>query len=634
MSTPARPTPRWIGLRRVFAPLVLGLVLGLVPCAHGAVAISPGIAVSADPDEACPNAARARISHDRGATWQAGPCLPGYPYWTLDPTPAGAVTALSSGEVVRINPDASVTALLPGGEGILASAAVGSPDGQGSVAILRSAVIGAQWRLSRLGPGGWTECPTQPAIPQTGNYLQMWRSGNIVVAGSAFEPGSPLWVSRDLCASWSQGQLPPGARLSSDPLGTAGQLYAGESGAGSDLLVSRDGGRTWAAADAAFATDAWAALDAGERRFTLLDQALERRGYPGAWRTGGRAVTPPPAQQASLYEFINSRYRRPMGLPDLSFDPKLARAAANHANYWVRNGVGPGLEAHTETPGKPGFTGVSSADRCLAAGGSGCGEVAYRAIRLDAAIRGWLGTPFHGLPLVMAERMGFGESTAGSVGNNDGVVGQSILDLDAAANTPEAGVRLWPADGMTKVAVSWTGGETPDPLEKYTGDRNNVGPVLFAHSFYPADVTLRGPAGPVPLLMPSTRSAAPSLHLEAGGWTAFFAARRLTPGTRYTMTAVVNGRASGVAFTTDGATPRPTRCRVRVRASKLGRAAIVRRGSCRGARVQMRVGKRWVALRPGKRLRVGTTRWRVRQGTRTIQAGRVVVHRPPVRARR
>lgn len=88
------------------------------------------------------------------------------------------------------------------------------------------------------------------------------------------------------------------------------------------------------------------------------------------------ATAGPEVFQRALAD-INARYRRPLGLRDLVWDPLLAKAAQNHADYYALNKT---FSAHDETPGRPGFTGATPEARCAAVGYPGfCGEDAHSA---------------------------------------------------------------------------------------------------------------------------------------------------------------------------------------------------------------------------------------------------------------
>lgn len=377
------------------------------------------------------------------------------------------------------------------------------------------------------------------------------------------------------------------------------------------------------------------------------------------------ATAAPPAATDDALALINGRYRVPMGLAPLVAKPELAKAAQSHADYWVLNNITPGGSAHTEVPGAPGFTGVNPWDRCLAAGADSCGEVAFLSMPMSRAVAGWLATPAHGGPLVFSEAVGFGESARGSAGNLTGSVVWGSVDPQAPVNTQGASLRMWPAEGTADVPLTWWGGESPDPLASYTGDRQNVGPVFFLITREDTDLSLSGASGPVPLLRPFTDDSGEVLRLAADSATGIFAARRLSPSSAYTLTAVHGGRTEQTHFTTEAApppwtppvvpigpivirypdqppdtvdgplpsgranpTPTRPRCRVAVSVSRARRTLIRTSGSCAGLKVQALTRRGWIAW-PARRTVSGRQLvWRARQGGRTIASGRAAVPRP------
>lgn len=289
-----------------------------------------------------------------------------------------------------------------------------------------------------------------------------------------------------------------------------------------------------------------------------------------------------PTSEAAVV-WVNARFREPLAIPALRHEAPLALAAERHAAYYAVNGY----SAHSETPGRPGFTGEEPGARCAAAGVgfsrelpggglsvlSGCGEIASSSSALDHALPLWAATPYHGDALFIAEQFGFGSSSGGAVGNWTWFTELPIgFDPVAAVNTPASPVRIWPFEGAVEVPVSWAGGETPDPLRNYTGDRRNVGPVFFIVSFLGrARVELVDESGRgVPLLRPGGTVAESTVDLEGGvgayaaqttgvynGLFPLFAATALSGGSRYRI--IVTDPATGVvrqtSFATASATP-------------------------------------------------------------------------------
>jgi uncharacterized protein YkwD len=166
--------------------------------------------------------------------------------------------------------------------------------------------------------------------------------------------------------------------------------------------------------------------------------------------------------------------RQAIGAPALPGDARVMTAAQNHANYNAANRTG----GHTETPGRPYFTGVNARDRLIAAGwttsfvsevatGGGSGALAGVQQLWDA--------PYHRLGMMhpSASSAGWGHShLAGSatVGN---------LTYDFGIRSPEF-VRS-PAHGQTGIPTSWSGVESPSPLP--AGVSGPVGyPIMVVYS--------------------------------------------------------------------------------------------------------------------------------------------------------
>lgn len=271
------------------------------------------------------------------------------------------------------------------------------------------------------------------------------------------------------------------------------------------------------------------------RRAQITAVALAMVGVAGA---GAATATPPAVQQA--INVLNDRYRTPMGLPDIRPSAALERAAAAHVNYWTVSGADPG---HEESAGLAGFTGAMPWDRCRAAGAPMCGEVAFPEVSDPvAAVNGWLRTPLHGQHLLNSLTIGLASGAAGSVADLVGEV-KAGRDRRARGNTVRAVLRAWPANGATDVPSTWQGGEYPDPLEAYAGDRGDVGPAVFVMTGAArTTVRLGGPGGPVPLLVPGAAQGVTVLQVPTrGDVVGLLAARRLTPGAGYTLTVAAPG---------------------------------------------------------------------------------------------
>ena len=165
--------------------------------------------------------------------------------------------------------------------------------------------------------------------------------------------------------------------------------------------------------------------------------------------------------------------RYAIGAPTLTGDPRVTLAAQRHADYSSLNGVG----GHSETPGLPGFSGVSPRDRVAAAGLSATfvSEVAASySGALNAVTELWH-APYHRLGMMhpSASLTGWGHS---DLNGRSSTVGNLIYDF---------GIRSVdfvrsPAQGQV-VPASWSGNESPSPLP--AGVRGPVGyPIMVVYS--------------------------------------------------------------------------------------------------------------------------------------------------------
>lgn len=165
--------------------------------------------------------------------------------------------------------------------------------------------------------------------------------------------------------------------------------------------------------------------------------------------------------------------RYAIGAPTLIGDPRVTLAAQRHADYSSLNGVG----GHSETPGLPGFSGVSARDRVAAAGLSATfvSEVAagYSGA-LNALTELWH-APYHRLGMMhpSASLTGWGHS---DLNGRSTTVGDLIYDFGIRA----VDFVRSPAHGQV-VPASWSGNESPSPLP--AGVRGPVGyPIMVVYS--------------------------------------------------------------------------------------------------------------------------------------------------------
>jgi hypothetical protein len=154
-----------------------------------------------------------------------------------------------------------------------------------------------------------------------------------------------------------------------------------------------------------------------------------------------------------------NRYRVASGLAPVVDQPSWDAGILDHLNYVATapktDLAGPYASLHTENPASAEYTtdGSTEAARSdLYFGADGLTPTAF--------IDGWLSAPFHAIGMLRARltQVAFA-ATGGSAAGLDVIGG---LDDDRPAAT---GPILFPGNGMTTNLVSYTGGESPDPLQ-------------------------------------------------------------------------------------------------------------------------------------------------------------------------
>jgi hypothetical protein len=480
--------------------------------------------------------AMSAVSDDRGLTWTPAQCVPDG--WSFAPDSDGtsvSYISTTANALVQLDANGAVAATwpLPSAGELTSSSGV-----DGSAAYAWTPFGGG---LVTLTATGERSCGVIPGIPNgTVSANALSAIGQQVVA--VIDNGQYVAVSRDACASFAT-EAPPGATCDGVTLRADSVICQQEHGTlRLDLSSLAAGWTTTPIPDPGPLVGlARAGLELHE-----LDTA-STTWAPWTWPLPITTLKPAAATGSSpsgaigrAMAFLNNRYRGRMGFADAVWQPQLALAARRHAFYWVYNGFGVGLQAHEEVVGKPGFTGKTPGARCAAAGAANneCGEVAYPDTPSpELAMAGWLGTPYHGMPLLTTVDLGLGTSLKGTVGDvsagtADDRAGQvNTFDYDAPPNTPSSTEHVWPFDGATNVPVAWTGGEDPDPLAGYSGSHRRVGPVLFVSTEAPVRVQLKSSTGAVvPLIVPgSAKGGAVGSFTTTGGFVmdAVFASTQL-----------------------------------------------------------------------------------------------------------
>jgi uncharacterized protein YkwD len=179
------------------------------------------------------------------------------------------------------------------------------------------------------------------------------------------------------------------------------------------------------------------------------------------------------SNDAAAMLLAHNDLRAAVGAPTVRPDDRVTAAAQHHAEYLARAGV----IGHDETPGAPGFTGISVKDRLAAQGYTGgmASEVAASSDSGTEDVRFLWDLPYHRLGMMHphAALAGWGHA---EVDGRTATVGVLVFDFAAAA--PDR--VLSPAAGQ-RVAGSWAGNESPDALP--AGAARPVGyPVMVVYS--------------------------------------------------------------------------------------------------------------------------------------------------------
>lgn len=202
---------------------------------------------------------------------------------------------------------------------------------------------------------------------------------------------------------------------------------------------------------------------------------------------GGKACTG--SADAVAISTSIARVRAMAGLPAIDCVDSIGAASQAHAGYMATNGV----FTHTETEGKPGFTGENPGDRLEHAhyAGSTGGEIMSQqtgAASVDSGF-GYLNSVYHRAMLLRVETTayGYGESAAGSV-----------IDLGRPEDAKQQAQRvIWPPNGATNVPTTYhAGNEAPNPVAPIELAGSPIS-LMTGQAFEAVDVVLTGPQGRV-----------------------------------------------------------------------------------------------------------------------------------------
>ncbi|MEX2315482.1 MAG: CAP domain-containing protein, partial [Thermomicrobiales bacterium] len=206
---------------------------------------------------------------------------------------------------------------------------------------------------------------------------------------------------------------------------------------------------------------------------------------PGQWSPPVAALQEYDPEIVETLAMINT-YRGWLGIPPLTIDPALQKAAEAHVEYYRLNFGDPALAEmglHYQTPGKPGFTGVDFQDRADAAGYDGwVNENAGLSGSMVWSTKWFIATVGHRLTLLDPRY-----SHVGLAAVDDGDIKFEIIDLgtpDWVENTtPEWAA--WPLDDTTGVGLRFDG-EAPNP---FPGASYPIGYPISLKYFGPGELS-------------------------------------------------------------------------------------------------------------------------------------------------
>ncbi len=191
------------------------------------------------------------------------------------------------------------------------------------------------------------------------------------------------------------------------------------------------------------------------------------------------------SQQLAAFNLLNAE-RANCGFGQVSQSTQLDQAALAHANWIVTNNT----VGHNEATGTPGFTGITSIDRGIAAGYTfykaiyGTEIINFQGVDGVQAVRSLLSAPYHALAGVSPNlNVGIGIAT-GVTPSLPGVVNIDFGTPAASAGPQEiqgAAVLTYPCQGSTGVDYALLG-ESPSPVPTRNLATSPVGTPIVLHS--------------------------------------------------------------------------------------------------------------------------------------------------------
>ncbi len=195
-------------------------------------------------------------------------------------------------------------------------------------------------------------------------------------------------------------------------------------------------------------------------------------------------VTLPVPTAADVLVELN-RLRTGAGLPAITVDSSIQRAAGNHVAYLAAGGASGSL--HVELASKVGFTGVTVADRIASAGYLGATSSSEVVCPANPALplapdpvrclRMLITSPYHGLELLSGHR-DVGAGWQLGAGNYWLVVDMASKAGTYSSVSPDD-VRVWPCNGLTNVPNKTLVNEVPAPVAGRNLELSPIGTPIY-----------------------------------------------------------------------------------------------------------------------------------------------------------
>jgi hypothetical protein len=252
-----------------------------------------------------------------------------------------------------------------------------------------------------------------------------------------------------------------------------------------------------------------------------------------------------PAASTGWLDRLN-QWRQTAGVPNLTENSTYSSGDAAHSLYMVKND----LVTHYEAPGVPYYTAAGDA-----AARNGNIEVDSTTSFSDqSAIDGWMAAPFHAMAMMdpRLQQTGFGSYREVKSGWDAGFT----LDVNRGNSFSGGTFPLyWPGNNATEPLTTFSGGETPDPLQACPGYAAPTGLPVFIELGGNVSTT----AGPVHsftgngtslahCVIDSTNTALSSYLTERGG-VIVVPQQPLQAGVKYVVALTVNGAPYTWSFT-------------------------------------------------------------------------------------